>query len=159
MKKLARVLKSSIFWSVGFTASVLISWILYNFTNLELTRNNFWITGYYYEIITSILTIILTGIVFGLTAYKMMYFSHPNKLNRRSESLLHWFLSAIWTFLSILVTGCPACSITIATYIGLSSIITFLPFLWYELRVFGILITLWAIWAIWKNLETCALKK
>lgn len=159
MNKFNRVLQSRVFWGAGILSSLIVAITLFSFTNLEITKNNLGTFVCYYEVITSIATVLLTGIVFGLTAYKAMYFSHPEKREQKDASLFHGTLSATGTFLSVLATGCPACSVTLATYLGVSSFLTFLPFLGYELRFLGLLITLFAIWFIWRNLEVCSIKR
>lgn len=67
-------------------------------------------------------------------------------------------MGAIGSFLSVIVSGCPACGITIASYLGLSTLFAGLPFLGYEVRIGGILIMLWAIAYTWTYLETCELR-
>lgn len=127
--------------------------IIYYFSNFELTHNNL---GSYFlllEMSTSFLTVFLSGIFFGLTAYKIGYFSHVAHTKKTG------FFGTIGSFFSILVTGCPACSITLASYFGLSWIFAGLPFLGYEVRIVGILIMGIATFYTWKHLEVCEIQK
>ena len=88
--------------------------IIYRFSNFELTHNNLGSSFLFLEMSTSFLTVLLSGIFFGLTAYKIGYFSHLAHTKKTG------FFGTIGSFFSILVTGCPACSITLASYFGLS---------------------------------------
>jgi len=78
---------------------------------------------------------LLFGIFLAITLYKYKRFD--------TVKTTTWFL---WGFLGVLVSGCPSCSITFATYLGLSAILTVLPFSGLELKVIGIIILLFVIY-------------
>lgn len=60
--------------------------------------------------------------------------------------------------IGVLVTGCPTCSITLASYIGLAGLIGLLPFQGLELKVLGILVILYSIYSLLGNLTSCTVK-
>lgn len=152
-QKIRHIATSPIFWFFFVLGGGLLLLLVLCFTNLELIRNNLGEYTLWLELVISGLTILLGGLFFGLSAYKIGYFSHiPH--SRKSG-----FFGAVGSFLSVVVTGCPACSITIASYLGLSSLFAGLPFLGYEVRIVGLLIMVFAIVQLWKNLETCQMGK
>ena len=63
------------------------------------------------------------------------------------------------TFLGLLVAGCPACSITLASYLGLGSLISFLPWYGLELKIIAIFLLIYANISLLKNLKVCEIKK
>ena len=127
--------------------------VIFHFTNTEIIRSNFGETTLWLEYAVNIATVGIGGLFFGLSAYKIGYFAHI------SHSKKSGAFGAVGSFLSIVVAGCPACSITLASYLGLSGIFSSLPFLGYEVRILGIVIMFGAIMYTWKHLETCTISK
>lgn len=151
--KLRHILTSPIFWFFACLGGGLLMALVLRFTNLELIRNNLGEQALWLELAISAATVFLGGLFFGLSAYKIGYFSHV------PHSKKNGIAGTIGSFLSVVVTGCPACSITIASYLGLSSLFAGLPFLGYEVRITGLFIMAFAIAQLWKNLETCQIGK
>jgi len=146
-KNLINVFRSSL-WVIGFILWVIIIAMpsLY-FIQKELI---IWNLGYIF-FITEVSLTILISILFWLflwsTFYKIEYF----KIKKTGI----WFF---WWFLWVLVSGCPACSITLASYIWLASIISALPYYWLELKVLSLGMLLYANYATLNNLELCKIK-
>lgn len=132
-----------------FLMWVAIMWFLeFYFLNAELVVYNMGIPFYTTEIIFSTLNSLLFWIFLALSFYKLEYFSV-----RKSWV---WFIGSIaW----IIVSGCPACSITLASYIGLAWIISALPYMWLELKVLAFFLLSFAVWQVSSNLKTCSIKK
>jgi hypothetical protein len=151
--KLRNVLVSPVFWISFALAGSLLSAFVYHFVNAELIRNNLGERVLWVELAVSGATVVLGGLFFGLTVYKIGYFSHAAHSGKSGA------FGAAGSFLSVVVTGCPACSITVASYLGLSSLFAGLPFLGYEVRIFGLAVMLGATAYTWRHLETCALPK
>jgi hypothetical protein len=63
-----------------------------------------------------------------------------------------WF---VWGFLWILVSWCPSCTITLASCIGLTWVLSIFPFWWIELKIISVLILLYVDYMWIKNLEIC----
>lgn len=132
--KLRNVLQSTVFWISFIVGGALLFAVIYHFTNTEIIRANFGETTLWLEYAVSIATVLSGGLFFGLSAYKIWYFAHI------SHSKKSGTFGAVGSFLSIVVAGCPACSITLASYLGLSGIFSSLPFLGYEVRILGVMI-------------------
>ena len=148
LENIKKVIKSEI-WVAGIIIGIVIIAIpSYLFFESELIIWNFWYNYYLLEIILTILIAILFWFFIGSTFYKMKFFSKKNS----------WLWFFAW-FLWILVSWCPACSITFASYLWLSWVIAVLPFWGIELKIISILILLYVIFLTIKNLEICKVKK
>jgi len=147
IKNLIKVLKSkiSLFWV--FFWMILIAIPTYYFLDSQIIIWNKWYIYYYFEMSLDILIMILFWIFVWSTLYKMAYFN--------AWKTWVWFL---WWFLWILVSGCPSCTITLASYFWLAWIVSVLPFWWIELKVISVLILFYVCYSTLKNLEVCNLK-
>ena len=132
--------------------SVLSIWFLfYSFTESNLIIGNLWMSFYVTEIVLDILVALLFWLFVGSTVYKIMYFAWPTK-----KTMWVW---SIASFFWILVSGCPACSITLASYLWFASILSVFPYHWIELKVISFLMLLYVVYDTLKTLETCNIKK
>ena len=128
MKQLSRVIRSWIFWIVALLAGAFVATILIYFTDLEYILNTLGPGRVIYEVIVGFMSITLTAILMGLSAYKLYYF-------KKSKAHSSTLLGSIGSFLSFVVAGCPSCSITLASYVGLSGILSAFPYFGTELRL------------------------
>jgi len=119
----------------------------YYFFDSQLIIGNLWYRFYLFEIILTSSIVILFGIFMGASFYKIHYFQASSS-----------WAGAIGGFLWILVAGCPACSITIASYIGLAGIISIFPFYGLELKVISVFLLIYANFSILRQLELCKIK-
>ena len=132
--------------------SILSIWTLFlYFKNTELIIWNLWLTFYVIELILDILVAILFWLFVWSTVYKIMYFAWPTK-----KTMWVW---SIASFFWILVSGCPSCSITLASYLGLASILSVFPYHWIELKVLSFIMLLYVVYDTLKTLEICNIKK
>lgn len=67
--------------------------------------------------------------------------------------------SAFGALLSILVSGCPACSITLASYLGLSSILAAFPLFGLEIKIIALAILAYSTNDLLNNLTKCDVNK
>jgi hypothetical protein len=121
------------------------------FKNSELIIGNLWLTFYITELVLDISIAMLFWLFIWSTVYKIFYFSKPTK----KTLWVWWFASFFW----ILVSGCPACSITVASYLGLASIISVFPYHWIELKVLSFIMLLYVVYDTLKTLEVCSVRK
>lgn len=133
-----------------FSMSI-VGFVFYYFTDSEIIIGNLGFTYFLINTISQILVTVLFSIFISISVYKYVKFSSPS-IKEGSSSLLA-------TFMSILVAGCPACSISVASYIGLAGLISFLPWYGLELKVISIFLLLYAIYSIIKDLNVCKIKK
>ena len=108
-------------------------------------------THYVLQFIAQTIITMLFAIFIPITIYKINYFS---KFDAKENSV-----SVLGTFLGVLVAGCPACSISIATYIGLAGIVGLLPHHGLELKVIAIPLMVYSCYSLLKDLHTCKIKK
>ena len=147
LKNLLKVFKSKV-WIIWFIVWVaIILWISYYFINKELIIGNLWYNYYLMEISLTYIIAILFGLFLWASLYKIKYFS--------IWDTTWWIIGAI---LWVLVTWCPACSITLASYLWLISFVSILPFGGMELKILSVIILLWVNYDILKNLEVCKIK-
>lgn len=131
-----------------FLLGVSIMWGLeFYFLNPELVINNLGIRFYTTEIILSTINSLLFWIFLALSFFKIEYFSIKKS-----------WLGFLGSITGIVVSGCPACSITLASYIGMAGIISVLPYSGLELKFIAFFLLSFAIWQVSKNLKTCSMK-
>ncbi|MCD5382894.1 hypothetical protein LR002_02115 [Candidatus Gracilibacteria bacterium] len=147
LKNLLKIISSPIGVFGTILGIVIIAIPEYYFMNSCLVIGNLGKVFYNTEIILTILNSILFGIFLGGTLYKIDFFS----VKKSGIGLLGGFLGAI-------VSGCPACSITLASYLGLAGIISIFPYHGIELKFLSLFVLLYVDYSILKNLEMCELK-
>ncbi|MCH8519327.1 MAG: hypothetical protein LAT82_01065 [Nanoarchaeota archaeon] len=128
--------------------------IIYFFTTQtadELIKVNYGV--FYYNIMWTfqILISVLFSLFVVLSVFKLYYFSN--------SSVTQSGIGSFGSMLGVLVAGCPACSITIASYLGLATMISFFPYDGLELKLISIIILLIVNFYLLKNLQVCKIKK
>jgi hypothetical protein len=130
--------------------SLSIGYLFGYFTNSDLIAGNYGNNYLLLQILIQTLITLLFGIFVPISFYKIKYFG--------SFSIKENLSSGGGTFLGILVAGCPACSITLASYLGLTSIILFLPWNGLELKIIAVPLLIYANISLLKNLKVCKIK-
>lgn len=128
-----------------FVLSVLI-WRY--FIDLDLTIGNMGHTIAYTEVFLYMLFAVLFSLFVAVSVYKYRYFKKL-QTKQMSAGSLGWLA---W----LLVAGCPACSITLASRLWLSTVIWFLPFDGMELKLIAILILGYTLFVLLRDLEVCS---
>lgn len=136
--------KATIAWII---AAWLISRLMRSFTDLALIKGNMWIIRMYLEAAFHIIFALFFGVFVAATTYKW-YYMKKITTTEPAKGIIGWLL---WT----LVAGCPACTITLASYVGLASLMSALPRWWLELKILGLLFMVWSIYDTVKNLHAC----
>jgi len=140
--------KGAVFWGLVAAASMLL--LGFMITDFKLLKGNLGATYMWMEIVLHLLLSILFGIFIMTHIYKYRV-SWVNIKNKTT-----WLF---WMLLGIIVTGCPACSVTLAAYLGLAWLIASLPFHGIEVKVVGIILLAWAQYMAVKDLMVCKMKK
>lgn len=125
----------------------LMSLLQYRQFDFELVVGNLWITFARAEVILYILVTLLFALFVMAQTYKIRYFATNNKKQSAGGIL--------GGIIGIITVWCPACSITIASFVWLSWLIAILPFEWLELKVWAIVLLLWANYMILRDLTVC----
>lgn len=148
LKNIIKIINSLI-WIIWIIIGIAIIAIPgYYFMEKDLVIWNLWHSFYLIEISLTIIIGLLFWLFIWATLYKINYFS----VKKSWIWILGWFLWA-------LVSGCPACSITLASYLWLAWFISVFPYSGLELKVLSVLILLYANYSTIKTLEVCKIKK
>jgi hypothetical protein len=116
-------------------------------TDDALIKGNLGLTYFYINFTLQLLISILFASFFTFFMYKYVAFSSFDKKNSAT--------SFIGTIFGVLVGGCAACSLTVASYLGLGSVIAFLPYHGIELKLFGFLMLVYANFISIRDLQVC----
>ncbi len=127
----------------------LMSLLQYRQFDFQLVVGNLWLIFAWAEVILYVVTTVLFALFVMAQTYKIRCFGRWQK-----KKTTGWFLGWI---IGILTVGCPACSITIASFAGLSSLIVLLPFEGLELKVLAIALLLRANYMMYRDLTICTI--
>ena len=150
-KNLIKVLSKKISLISTIISILLISSLFYYFTDWALIIWNLWLPFYILQLTLDTWIALLFWLFIWSTLYKINYFSWSTK-----KELWVWWA---WSFFWILISWCPACSITLASYLGLAWIISALPFYGIELKLLSFSMLLYVVYDTLKTLEVCKIKK
>ena len=125
----------------------LMSLLQYRQFDFQLVVGNLGLVFARSEVILYILITLLFALFVMMQTYKIRYFGRWQK-KKSTSGFVGWIVG-------IITVGCPACSITIASFVGLSWLISLLPFEWLELKVLAIWLLLRANYMILKDLLVC----
>lgn len=120
-------------------------------TNADLIVGNFGRNYFNFLWFLQYLLIILLSLFLMLSIFKFVYFS--------SFDLKKQGIGGFATFSGILVAGCPACSISIASYIGLAGVLSLFPYHGIELKIISVFLLLFTDYYLLKTLQQCSIKK
>ena len=148
-RNLFLVLKNPYAMWTGVLVASLLWYVIEYFSDRALIAGNFWSTYATINLIFDIINIILIWLFVASFVYKRRLFWNSSKNNQSG-----WFGSVT----SVLVSGCPACSITLASYLGLASLFALLPYNGLELKVVGTLVLIWSVYTNIKDLTSCSRK-
>lgn len=148
MEKLLRVIKDYRGTIVAMIFVILFAWIQHILTNVAAIRGNYGELNLIVRQILDVSVLVLLFSLIKLFVYKYMHIGGG------------WSGMGLWgSILSLIVTGCPACSIWLASYLGLSAFISWLPYDGIELKVLSVLLMWYAVYDMWKKLDICEIKR
>lgn len=137
-------------WAVFVSATVLFTIIEFRFTDSMAIKGNFGLGFWEAHIISQIILSILFGINMAVLIERIAL---SQDIRGRTIGI-----GTIGAFLGILVSGCAACGITLASFLGLAAFVTLLPFYGIELKVFGIILLLYSTYKLLEPV-TCAVPR
>lgn len=137
--------------TLGLTIFLFLSYIFHMFTNYALIAGNYGSNYLYLQIISQVLISLLFAIFLPITIYKFLKY---NSFSGKEQGS-----SFIATTVAVIVGGCPACSITIATYLGLAGIVAIFPYDGLELKLITIPLLGYVNYSTLKGLNTCNIKR
>lgn len=142
------ILKSPRDLLIGILFAWWLWWVISYFTDRALIAGNY---GEHYALINLILDGINTfffGLFVASFSYKRFTFSSVKEQQHSG-----WF----WSILTAIVSGCPSCSITLATYLGLAGVLSALPFGGLEVKGIATVLLIWSVISNIKKLFVCSL--
>lgn len=151
LKNLRKVLKDTMSLLVVSFAFILFTIVFYSYSNFALVKWNYWLLFAYSQLSMEILIVVFWSLFFGASFYKIKHFRNIKKR--------HTFWWIVWSFFWVLVWGCPACSITLASYLWLSSFLFLFPFWWIELKALWLFILSISLYITLRDLEVCKVTK
>jgi len=136
---------------IFFVASALIGSVFWYFSNFALTQGNLGTEYAISELTLQILITLLFALFVAATVYKIIHFSHFSRK--------HSGAGVIAGFFGTLVVGCPACSISFVTYLGLTGVVGLIPGGGMTLKVVSVLMLIFTDIYLLRNLEVCSIKR
>ena len=133
------------YYFITLISVIIIGVVMFYFTNFSLISGNQGKVFAYTQIFFQLIISLLFGINISALWYKL-------KLSSLVKEKTSTSLAAI---LSVIVSGCPACGITLASYLGLATFFSALPFFGLELKIIAILLLLYSTNSLLKNLNVC----
>ncbi len=134
-------------WLITIVAALLIGWVFFYFTYFKLTMGNLGTAYALAQVVLQILTSLLFGVNVATLWFKLKLAGSVKKQQSTA--------TAFGGVLSVIVSGCPACGITLASYLGIATIFTTLPLYGMELKVVGLILILYSTASLLKDVGTC----
>lgn len=123
--------------------------LIQQFSDRALIAGNYGHTYATINLIVDIISIIGIAIFVASVVYKFTTFKTLTNTNHG------WWIG--WIF-SAIVAGCGSCGLTLATYLGLASVLTLLPRWWLEVKIIGVIVLIRSVWKNIKDLLICKVK-
>lgn len=120
-------------------------------TDFELSSANLWKNMFFVQIILYILFSLLFGVFVAASVYKIRFFGTYDKKNSG--------VGVLWWFIGVLVAWCPACAVSLASYIWLASVVALLPRHGLELKIIWVVLVWYAVWKSLITMEVCELHR
>jgi len=132
---------------LGIVAAAAIGYLFYYFTPFAIIAGNIGVTYAWTTVITEGLMTVLFGLNVPLVVYKFKFFNSV-KSKAGSASLVGGTLGA-------LAAGCPACSVTLASFVGLGALVSALPLYGLELKFLGLGFLIYSTYSVSDKMKTC----
>ena len=119
----------------------------YRQLDFALVEGNLWLRFARSEVVLYASMTILFSFFVAMQAYKLRQFGAVSK----KKSVGWWIGWLLW----IVTVWCPACSITLASFLWLSAFVLILPFKWLEIKVVAIFLLLRVDYTMLRDLAIC----
>jgi len=129
VKFIGRVLSKKSYLLIAAISSLLFFSGFIYLSNFDLMRGNLGLLHTSIYSLLSMLVVVLFGLYISLFVFRWK--------EKKALFAKSFGVGAVGTGASVLVNGCAACSITLASYLGLASVVSALPFYGLELTVLG----------------------
>ncbi|MCA9486431.1 MAG: hypothetical protein H6500_01425 [Candidatus Woesearchaeota archaeon] len=149
-ENLKEILKVPFYLLLFLGLTFLFSLLFALITDELLIRGNLGET--YFTITLALQTTIslLLALFVSVSLYKIKYFKQSDKAKSAT--------SVVAGFLGMVAAGCPACSITLASYIGLAGFLSLLPFKGLELKILSVFLLVPVNYFLLRDMKVCKAK-
>lgn len=108
----------------------------------------------YLDLLVSWLVVLFFPLFIVAFSYRGYVLGDKRHLNKKS------WLGAFGGLIGTILSGCSCCGVTMASYIGLLPLMSFIPYEWLlGIKILGLLALFYALYDLLKDLETCKLQK
>ena len=139
------------YYAVSAVSAISMGLLMFYFTDYALIAGNMGVVHAVAEIAAEVMLAVIFGLNVSLLWYQLKTSSDFNTKAAGSTTA--------GSIMGIIVSGCPACGITLASYVGLASVFSSLPFYGLELKAAGIGLLLFSNYSISKKMNQCEVKK
>ena len=127
-------------------------------TDIAVTLGNLGAEGktiyVYLDIVVSWLVTLLFPLFIIAFSYRGYVLGDKRHLNKKS------WLGALGGLIGTILSGCSCCGVTMASYLGLLPLMSFVPYEWLlGIKFLGLLALLYALYDLLNNLESCKVQK
>ncbi len=157
LSNIFKVLKnpnSFIIWFLT-TAIAIVLWYIYS--DIEYVWGNYGLTFAYLDAFLSWMMIILFPLMIAGIVHRSLAFWSRWLTEKKSG-----FLGIAWGVISAFITWCACCGVSLLSFLGLTSVISFLsifPYDGLEIKLLAILLLLYSFSDLYRHLEVCKIKK
>ena len=137
-------------YPITFFSGTIMASVLFYFTRYDLIAGNLGKLYANTQVISQIILSLLFGANLSILWYKLKLSSGIDVKAKGS--------TALGSVIAIIVSGCPACGVTLAGYLGLASFFSVFPLYGLELKFVGIALLVYSTNHLLKNLNTCEVK-
>lgn len=135
---------------ITIVSGLLMAAILFYFTEYALIVGNIGKMYADVQVLTQVGISVLFGVNISVLWYKLKLSSGADLTAKGT--------TAFGSVIAIIVSGCPACGVTLAGYLGLASVFSVFPLYGLELKIFGFLLLLFSTNYLLVNLNKCKVK-
>ncbi len=137
-------------WLISIIGALVLSYIFNRYTSFDLITGNI---GRTYAITTISLQYMISVLFGANIALLWNKLKVMNKINRKEFGG-----TTAGSLMGLLVIGCPTCNMTLASFVGLGSFVSVLPFAGLELKIASLALLLYSINSLAKSANICEVK-
>lgn len=136
---------------LALLSALLFMYISFAFFLYQFSLANLWPFITYSEIFLNLVLALLFGTFIAGQIYKI-HLMKSWKKTLQAQGRLGGIVGAF-------LTGCPSCSIGLASFLGVGSLLSGLPWSGLELKIIAFTLLIWSNRNIYKNLLVCKIKQ
>jgi len=148
LENIKEVFSKKEYLALGIISAAAIAYLFYYFTPFAIIAGNIGKLYAWTTVSVEGLMVLFFGLNIPLVVYKFRFFNSF----RSKEGSASLFGSTLGAF----AAGCPACGVTLASFVGLGAVVSALPFYGLELKVLGLGLLGYSTYSLSNNMKTCS---